>query len=183
MLKIRLSDYWLPACEVFFFFLGRGGAAEGWGVVGCRLTQQRSPLSFEWAPWDCDSAPVAGRALTSARRGSADASLAPGKALAPLRLKKKKKKLDYHFWWSTFSQTAVINENGRERNCLTMTAIACEFVSGALLWFASATETRVCVLKSRVMHKNCAGRRQEKFIMGCFKLKTDTPITRFHYST
>lgn len=32
--------------------------------------------------------------------------------------------MDYHFWWSTVSETAVINENGRERNCLTILLLA-----------------------------------------------------------
>lgn len=61
-------------------------------------------------PWLC---PVAGRALTSAGRGSADRSPAL-KGVAPFEslLSKKKKNADYHFWWSGFQQTAVINDNG-----------------------------------------------------------------------
>lgn len=179
MLKIRLSDCWLPACEVgfFFFFSLFLVAGVGWGVGGRRLTQQRGPLSFEWAAWDYDSAPVVGRARTSARRGVTRRVACPLERRWPLSVWEEKKKRDYHFWWSTFSQTAVINEKGRDRNCLTIFSYCVRVCLWCHALVVSAGETRVCILKSRVLHqkkkkKTAQGRRQEKFIMGCFNSQT-----------
>lgn len=134
--------------------LRRGGGGAG----GCRLTQQRAPPSFEWAPLPLS--PADRSAHLSASRSSRRV-VCPRKGVGPspfLRFVFKKKE-DYHFWWGTFSKTAVINENGRDETGrqwqLVALRVKLEFVNSITGQNSARTQ-------------KISRRRQDKFITGCF---------------
>lgn len=144
--------------SVCLFFVGRGGGLRGEG--GWLSINTTTEASFIW---------MSGMRLRlgPCRRPSAHLNASwvsrraacPWKGVGPSPFKTKRITI---FGGAPFSQTAVINENGRQRNWLTMTAVA-----WVCLWcpapVVSASETGVCLLKLRALHKNCAGSRLEKF--------------------